>query len=234
MTKNIEDKKWLISKMEKILEITAEDLDIRYQQASTFTNNLIQGFNTSRNIVMGLLGGIISIIFGFTAIERISFLEMDWALAITIGFGAIVFFSINFTKKLFRKSFQSIETSMIKAKIPINRLKLRVIDDTIDLKSIEYEKLEAFYNYVFLALGVTIVIIMEGVEKAENDAKFVKVLNKVIIAIKKELELGLQAYPKLYEMYHESLKKHGFLDDTYLEIIKPILTYCEENTQVKN
>jgi len=234
MTKNLDDKKWLISRIENILDNTAEDLDIRYQQLSTLTNNMIQGFDTSRNIVMGILGGIVSMIFGFVAIERVSFLEMDWALGVTIGFGAIIFFSSNFTKKIYRRAFRSIETSMIEAKMPINRLRLTIIDETLDLESIEYEKLEAFYKYVLFSIGTTAAIIMEGVEKAENNARFVKKLNKTIVIMKKELEPNLNAYSKAYVMHHESLKKHGFLDGKYLEILKPLLSYCKDDIQTKN
>jgi len=136
------------------------------------------------------------------------------------------------------KSLQPITTAQWKAKDQINRFRLRIVDETVDLESMSLDKLKVYYEYItIIGIGVPCVILLEALEASKKSAELIKLIKKIFDAPIQEYKLGLEGARQLYEINEAKLKNNGFCDGLYLEMMKPLLDYFEKNpknNQVKS
>lgn len=225
-----EDKKWVIGRMEAFLTVNIDDLESRGQKTSLLFDKITKGVEKGRNAIMGIVGGIVSITLGLAAIQIITSPTTEWTLTIGIGIGAFFFFLSNRINSIISKSLQPITTSQLKAKDVLNRLKLRIIDETVDLDSMSYDKLKMYYEYTtIVGIGVSSVILLEALEKGKKSSIYIKFINKIFDEPITIFIKGLNATHELYKTRKEQLEKNGFHEGLYLEMMQPLIDYFEKN-----
>lgn len=231
-----QDKQWIINRTESILEIISQDLETRNQKFAIMTKDLISVFDLGRNILFAFFGFAISIIIGLSSLKILQSPYTELSLIITIVIIFSLFALLNYVKRKVSSTLPKLERSMWKAKDFIGRLKMRIIDETVELENISLSKLKAFYKYNFLATSVSIFMILDQLKQIRDgdDRMASKMFGNPLSIVIAEYEKGLLSGIMMYEMVHDELKENGYLDNFYGELLQPFINYYNKNLNKEN
>ena len=166
-SRTFEEKQWVVNRIETLIDISKKDIKFRSESLSEIQKTITDGFAKTRNTLLTIIGITISTIFGLSFLEILDSNISGWLILIIAIVAVVLFLSVNFAQKLIQKGLAPLQMALLKSNDQYNRVNARVIDETIDLNKINYEKLEAFYHYVYLTFGVTLIMILNSA----NDGK---------------------------------------------------------------
>lgn len=231
-SRTFEEKQWVVNRIETLIDISKKDIKFRSESLSEIQKTITDGFAKTRNTLLTIIGITISTIFGLSFLEILDSNISGWLILIIAIVAVVLFLSVNFAQKLIQKGLAPLQMALLKSNDQYNRVNARVIDETIDLNKINYEKLEAFYHYVYLTFGVTLIMILNSANDGKEKSYNIKYLRPVFIQVIDEMTKSLVVFEKMYYDYEVQLKDNGFLTGVYLEILKPVVDHIKSQKDI--
>jgi len=227
-SRTFEEKQWLVTRIEALLDVIENDIETRKQGLIKIKENIDGGFSKSRTIILTIMGITISTIFGFVVLGLLDSTSSGWTILIIIILGILSFAILNYTQRKISQGIAPLQMCFWKANDHHKRVRIRVIDETTDLNKFSFEKLEAFYNYVYLTLGVSLVMMLNAAKEGKEKSYAFKLFRPMFTQVINDTTNALKAFEKLFYDYEVQLKDNGFLDGLYLEILKPAVDYFKQ------
>ncbi|GEM_PF-5993663 len=223
----IENKKWLIERIEYNLQKDLRALQTEKEQLAVFTHRYLSAFRTFRNTSLSVLGFIATLIPSLASIGLLKSPVIEILLIIVLIIAVIIFVVISLHTFKVNRSLNGIELAYLMAEGIVNQARSFLGFHALHLDFVSIEQLYTLSDYNDIVSGLARLWLFHAYSKAATSVLFDANKRDLCLAAtnqKSTLDMTVQEY----EWNKEKFQK----EKQFLSTLSPLVENCL--TQYKN